>query len=375
MADAKGSSMLSGFSFLSGNNVAVLLMAATFASFYQVKYLSPDGAASAPANQNSNYVMGLAVAGLALIGNAFVGALRKMLSQHNVGSAQQVGIATLIQGIGAIAFCLHSGDLKMDGYREFVDALPPMAFWYAAIAASMLNSVVKTLETKAFAESDISLCAPFLAFDPVMQFLVGVGLMPLACRFMGFGCDEAKSSYPAYHVMSVGCIAFGAFLLGKSTSPGGKSSQSNIKYLGPLPLGSWYILLNCVIYGFTSRLDKVAIKSAGKTLYYAYGRLLMAGSTLGGSLASGGLTWRELKKFTNMRVMTLIMAICFADAVYMLSLYQAFAWISPVYVTAIKRGGGILLSSLLGIALFSESIAGRMGPIFTICFGVTLLCL
>ena len=32
--------------------------------------------------------------------------------------------------------------------------------------------------------------------------------------------------------------------------------------------------------------------------------------------------------------------------------YQAFAWISPVYVTAIKRGGGILLSSLLGVVLF-----------------------
>jgi hypothetical protein len=37
---------------------------------------------------------------------------------------------------------------------------------------------------------------------------------------------------------------------------------------------------------------------------------------------------------------------------------QAFAWISPVYVTAIKRGGGILLSSLLGVALFGETITG-----------------
>ncbi len=50
----------------------------------------------------------------------------------------------------------------------------------------------------------------------------------------------------------------------------------SVRYIGPLPLGSWFILLNCVIYGFTSRLDKLAIKSAGKTLYYAYGRLLMA---------------------------------------------------------------------------------------------------
>jgi hypothetical protein len=28
------------------------------------------------------------------------------------------------------------------------------------------------------------------------------------------GCDEAKSSYPPYHVLSVACIAYGAFLLG-----------------------------------------------------------------------------------------------------------------------------------------------------------------
>jgi hypothetical protein len=46
--------------------------------------------------------------------------------------------------------------------------------------------------------------------------------------------------------------------------------------IGPLPIGSWYILFNCVIYAFTSRMDKLAIKSAGKELYYAYGRLLMA---------------------------------------------------------------------------------------------------
>jgi multidrug transporter EmrE-like cation transporter len=119
----------------------------------------------------------------------------------------------------------------------------------------------------------------------------------------------------------------------------------------------------------------VAIKSAGKTLYYAYGRLLMASTTLGGSFMSGGLTKRELKKFSNPKVMLLILSICVADAVYMLSLYQAFAWISPVYVTAIKRGGGILLSSVLGVTLFGETMAGRTFPIMTIVFGVTFLCL
>ena len=47
--------------------------------------------------------------------------------------------------------------------------------------------------------------------------------------------------------------------------------------LGPLPVGSWYILFNCLVYGFTSRLDKVAIAESSKTGYYAFGRIIMAG--------------------------------------------------------------------------------------------------
>jgi hypothetical protein len=71
---------------------------------------------------------------------------------------------------------------------------------------------------QAFAESDMSLCAPFLAFDPVMQFVVGVAIMPVACMLMDWGCEEAKSSYPPYHVTSVMCIAYGAFLLGQGAA-------------------------------------------------------------------------------------------------------------------------------------------------------------
>ena len=41
-----------------------------------------------------------------------------------------------------------------------------------------------------------------------------------------------------------------------------------VKYLGPLPVGSWLILFNCFIYGFTFRLDKAAVGAAGKEVYY-----------------------------------------------------------------------------------------------------------
>lgn len=292
-AALRGGGPASAGGFSKGSLVATALVAVTAASFYQVKYMSAPGG-SKGMERDGNYLKGLAVACLALVGNAMVGAFRKILSQHNIGSAQQVGLAALIQGVCAILHCFHSGDLKLGSGKEMFDALPSASFWYAAVAASVLNSVVKTLETKAFAESDISLCAPFLAFDPVMQFVVGVVVMPVACSLASVGCDEAKSSYPPYHVLSVMCIAYGAFLLGQGTGTPKKvtGKESNYKLYFGLPRGSWYILLNCVIYGFTSRLDKVAITSAGKTLYYAYGRLLMAATTLGGSLASGGMTTR-----------------------------------------------------------------------------------
>jgi hypothetical protein len=191
---------------------------------------------------------------VALIGNAAVGALRKVLSQYNIGSAQQVGLATLLQGTVAILQCVYYGDLEIG--PNFVESLPPRIFWIAAVTGSVLNSVVKTLETKAFSETDMSLCVPFLAFDPVMQFVVGVVVMPVACSMVGFGCDEAGKTYPIYHVLSVLCIASGAFMLGRGT--GGKVVRKpGTAYLGPLPMGSWFILFNCVIYGFTSRLDKV----------------------------------------------------------------------------------------------------------------------
>mmetsp|Transcript_65935 Transcript_65935/g.162264 ORF Transcript_65935/g.162264 Transcript_65935/m.162264 type:complete len:386 (+) Transcript_65935:313-1470(+) len=358
------------WSIITPANLAVACVLLTLGFFYKEKIAAAPKAKD-DGEDNSNYVMGLLIAGVALIGNAMVGALRKILSQHNIGSAQQVGLATLIQGIAAIAHCIYNGDLDIG--PNFVESLPPKAFWIAAATGSVLNSVVKTLETKAFSETDMSLCAPFLAFDPVMQFVVGVLVIPAACAYVGFGCDETGKAYPTYHVFSVASIALGAFWLGAPKQ--GMVKKAGVKYLGPLPMGSAFILLNCVIYSFTSRLDKLAIKSAGKTLYYAYGRLLMASTTLGGSFMSGGLTQRELKKFMHPRVMVLVLSICAADAIYMLSLYQAFAWISPVYVTAIKRGGGILLSSLLGVALFGETIAGRTLPILVIVLGVTFLCL
>jgi hypothetical protein len=142
-------------------------------------------------------------------------------------------------------------------------------------------------------------------------------------------------------------------------------------------VGSWYILFNCVIYGFTSRMDKVAIASSSKTVYYAWGRLIMAGTALAGSAAASGgaRSFSRRQVLLQPSVIILILLTCGADALYQLSQYQAMAKISPVYVTAVKRGGGILLSSIVGAVLFSESLQGRLAPILAIVVGVVFLCL
>jgi len=59
-------------------------------------------------------------------------------------------------------------------------------------------------------------------------------------------------------------FAFHALSILGSKAPTGKS----VTYVGPLPLGSWLILFNCFIYGFTFRLDRSAVQAGGKSVYY-----------------------------------------------------------------------------------------------------------
>lgn len=334
-----------------------------------VYFLTRSAGVRTAGSGDADYIQGLLFSAIALVGNTGVSTLRKILAAERVGSAEQVGLSALLQGIGAVAWCVSSGKTQQ---------LPHSTFWVAAVFSSMGAALVKTLETKAFAESHMSLCAPFLAFDPVMQFLVGVAVIPLTCSFLGIGCAELKSKIPVYHILSVVSIATGAFALGRAGT-GGKGEKDKdgnlVTYWGPLPVGSWLILLNCVIYGFTFRLDKAAVKASSTTIYYMYGRLIMAATTFSGARAAGQMTQDSMSKFLRPKVAGLIGLICAADAVYMLSLYKAVSLMSPVYVAAIKRGGGVLVSSLLGSLIFGEPLAGRRLPILTIVVGVVVLCM
>jgi hypothetical protein len=133
--------------------------------------------------------------------------------------------------------------------------------------------------------------------------------------------------------------------------------------------------MNCVIYGFTSRLDRVATIAASKEIYYMYGRLIMATTTLASCAGTGKLTEESLISFTKPKVAVMLLCVCALDAVYMLSLYKAFTLISPVYVAAIKRGGGVLLGSLIGALGFGEPMRGRGIPILAMTTSVVLLCI
>ena len=228
---------------------------------------------------------------------------------------------------------------------------------------------------QAYAITDVSLCAPFLAFDPVMQFLLPALFAPLACATAGVGCADAKTSFPPYHPLAVCCVATGAYLLAKvaaaSAATAAAKKDDDARVVAGLPAGAWMILFNCCVYAVTSRLDKAATLAAGKTLYYTYGRIIMAATCFAGARPSKA----SLAELGRPGTLGLVLATCAAEAVYMLSLYQAFACISPVYVTAIKRGGGVLLASFASIFFFKEPAVGRGFPIFAIVFGVCGLCL
>ena len=345
-------------------------LATTAAVFVKHKLANPVGGP-----RDAEMVAGLTYSFVALCGNTAASLLRKQVSRvSEVRPAEQVGLATAIQGIFAVAYCAYHGLLSASGPAVTAAFLAP------AVASSVLNALTKTLETKAYAITDVSLCAPFLAFDPVMQFLLPALFAPFACRYLGIGCGEVGSAFPPYHPLAVACVATGAYLLStvaaaqarreKAAAADGKAADGG-RVVAGLPLGAWMILFNCCVYAVTSRLDKAAVTSAGKTLYYAYGRIIMSATCFAGARPSK----KSIEEMAKPRNAGLVLATCAAEAVYMLSLYAAFACISPVYVTAIKRGGGVLLASFASMFFFKEPLAGRGFPIFAIVAGVVGLCL
>ena len=64
-------------------------------------------------------------------------------------------------------------------------------FLIREVGSAVLNALTKTFETKAYAITDVSLCAPFLVFGPMMHFLLPALFAPLTCTAFGIGCGLA----------------------------------------------------------------------------------------------------------------------------------------------------------------------------------------
>lgn len=321
---------------------------------------------------------GMLFAVVATCGNSAVSLLRKQFSKASptILPAHQVGVSTAIQGVAALVYCNTQG-------VSITKVALTNSFAIPALMSSVLNALTKVLETRAYATTDVSLCAPFLAFDPVMQFVLPVFFAPLACKLFSVGCDEVNKNYPPYHPLAVMTIAAAAFLLALSGTKSKKEEDTDDnqkpKKRSPnlpqesqaIPFGSKLILTNCVIYAVTSRLDKAAIAAADKTVYYTYGRIAIASTCF----TSNRPTREVIKSFFKPASLILMLLICLAEAVYMLALFQAFSLTSPIYVTAVKRGGGLLVSSLAGSLFFGEPISGRLFPVVAIVAAVVALCL
>jgi len=237
-----------------------LALASTGAVFVRSRALA---AAQPAAAANPRMVEGLCYSFLALCGNTGASLLRKQVSRSSkVRPAEQVGLATAIQGLAACLYCARQGILQSS-----VGA----AFLVPAVGSSVLNALTKTLETKAYAITDVSICAPFLAFDPVMQFLLPALFAPAACSLLGVGCGATAAAFPAYHPLAVVCVATGAYLLASVAAASDEAAAKKTDERRPrayagLPAGAWMILGNCCVYAVTSRLDKAAVLAAGKTL-------------------------------------------------------------------------------------------------------------
>lgn len=229
----------------------------------------------------SDFIQGIFFSFVATFANSAVGLLRKQFVKvATVAPGHQVGVSTMIQGVVALVYCQTNGIslTQLALSREF--AVP-------ALSSSVLNALTKTFETYAYATTDVSLCAPFLAFDPVMQFLLPTIFAPAACSLLSVGCG-LQTTFPMYHPVAVLTIAAAAFLLTSIAKAPKKDDDHKVAGAplagSMLPMGSKLILLNCVIYSFTSRLDKAAIRAAGKTVHLASGCFVTHPSLLAGLL-------------------------------------------------------------------------------------------
>ena len=313
----------------------------------------------------SNAAAGITLACMTAVGNAMTDVGRKRLGKTGIGSALQIAIVCLLEGLLGILFLTTTGAFTV----------PAAAFWLPAVSSAVLNATAKTLQTKAYNEYDISLCAPFNAALPVMQFLVSTFILH-------------EPQLPMHKVAGVFVVAAGAsWLATRGAKP--TSNAGDASFIGPLPTGAVIVLFNCVIWSFTTKLDENATRVAGGWTYLTYGKLMTgAWALLGDKLTMDKATAAKATKkdddkekkaaaagpvHLQPKVMLMLLGVACTEGLYMLCYYGAITRVSKVFVVAIKKGGGLLISAAFGVLFFGENVEGRVAPILAIVSGVVLL--
>lgn len=310
----------------------------------------------------SRHVSGLCWSAVAIVGRPAASALRKEIATPRAGKAvshaEQVGMTSLIQGLVAMAFLVLTGNFSFSAL--------PMVFWICLASSSFLNAIIKTAETHAYKVGEMSLCAPFLAFDPVIQLLVGSLVLPLL-HFLFLGGGSLAVSLSLRKASAVACIAAG--MLALSMTEKAASTRA-------LPKGAGFIILNCVLYSATYRLDAAAVGVSSSLCLFAYCRLVMAAMCFSTRITAdkSSKVDTETTGLWEPRTLLLLLFVCVVDAAYMLSMYQAVSLISPVLVSAVKRGGGIVVSACFGAIFFGEKLEGRKQLLCVVAIGVMILC-
>ncbi|CAK9000545.1 unnamed protein product [Durusdinium trenchii] len=265
----------------------------------------------------SRHMAGLLWSAVAIVGRPMASALRKELATPRAGKA--VSNAEQAYKVGEMSLC---------GLSTFF--------------VRNNNTFAQSLDSK-----------------EGLDGLVGTMVLPLFSG--GWPCAPSLRKASA-----VACIAAG--MLALSMTDQARAGQRG------LPKGAGFIILNCFLYSATYRLDAAAVGVSSSLCLFAYCRLIMAAMCF-----SSTRLWKRGREGDSTglwepRALLLLIFVCVVDAAYMLSMYQAVSLISPVLVSAVKRGGGIVVSALFGAIFFNEKLEGRKQLLFVVAVGVMILC-
>lgn len=228
-------------------------------------------------------------------------------------------------------------------------------FWWLAGIASVAHIGSLFLYSFALKTTDLSLAMPMLAFSPVITAVVSYFL--------------TKDLPSPLGSVGVGLIIAGAYLLNLSAS-----DRKKRDFIAPFRAivdnkGVLAMLVIAVIWGVSSSLDQVAVRSSSPIFYSA--TVAIATSLLLTPFVLGA-KGKELKNIFQANHLKKLVPIGILSGLLLIAQMTAINLTLAVYVIALKRSS-ILLSSLFGAVIFQEPIKTRLVPILTIFAGLLLI--